>query len=176
METILEYPDEALDSLQLSLTDYVSMAQTLFLSGSELGQDPNAFIQFVLAGRLHFLDRDLRISINAKQGALPPPSGRYKLFGDLDSVIGVTRDLPFKQTFAIFPLPSFRDTLTKDNHVTYQLPGGFKVSFHERDKCTFGHLPAGRVRCFTPQNPKHASGQSRTAACHTNILSPTLHK
>jgi hypothetical protein len=129
METRLDYPDEALDSLQLSLTDYVSIARALFPSESESDQDPNAFIRFVLAGRLDIDARHFRVSINAKQGALPPPFGKYQLFGDVDSVIGVTRDLPFRRPFAIFPLPYFRDTLTKDNHITYKIPGGFKVRF-----------------------------------------------
>ena len=63
------------------------------------------------------------------QNPLPAVIGDYQLFRDIDSAIGVTQDLPFRRPLAIFPLPSFRDTLTQDNHVTYKIPGGFKVSF-----------------------------------------------
>lgn len=130
METILNYPDEALDSLQLSLTEYVSIAQALFPSESQPDQDPNVFIRFVLAGYLDINARHLCVSINTKQGALPPPSGKYQQFGDVDCVIGITQDFPFRQPFAIFLLPYFRDKLMKDNHITYKIPGGFKVHFH----------------------------------------------
>jgi hypothetical protein len=36
---------------------------------------------------------------------------------DFDSLLGVSRDLPFIQSFSIFPVPSFRDTLVKKNHL-----------------------------------------------------------
>lgn len=123
----LRHPDEALDALQLSLAQFVELAQALFPSESE--PDPIAFIRFVLAGRLEMNARSLRVSINAKQGSSPPPVGEYQLSRDFDSVIGVTQDLPFRRPLALFPLPSFRDTLLKDNHVKYNLPGGFKVRF-----------------------------------------------
>ena len=121
------HPDEALDTLQLSLAQFVDVARALFPSESE--PDPSAFIRFILAGRLEMNARSVRVSINAKQGALPPPVGEYQLSRDFDSVIGVTQDLPFRRPLALFPLPGFRDTLTKDNHLQYNLPGGFKVRF-----------------------------------------------
>ena len=126
MGTELDYPDKALNALQLSLTEFVAVARALF---PDPNQDPSAFVRFMLAGRLETPHGPLRVSINAKQDALPPSIGDYQLFRDIDSVIGVTQDLPFRRSLAIFPLPSFRDTLTQDNHVTYKIPGGFKVSF-----------------------------------------------
>ena len=127
---ILQHPDEAQDSLQLSLTQFVAVAQALSPSESEPHQDPSAFVRFVLAERLEMNQKAVRVSINAKQGSRPPPVGQYQLFRDIDSVIGMTPDLPFQRPLAIFPLPSFRDTLMKDNHLKYNPPGGFKVCFH----------------------------------------------
>ncbi len=121
-----DYPDEPLDSLQLSLAQFVNLSHKLF--NSEM-VDETMFIRFMLAGRLEMNGKSLRVSINAKQGAPPPSMGKYDLHRDIDSVIGVTQDLPFRRPIAIFPLPSFRDTLTKDNHVTYKIPGISKVRF-----------------------------------------------
>lgn len=41
-----------------------------------------------------------------------------RLLRDVDSVIGTSRDLPFTTSIAIFPVPSFVDTLKKNNKVT----------------------------------------------------------
>ena len=49
MGTELDYPDEALNALQLSLTEFVAVAQALF---PDPNQDPSAFVRFMLAGRL----------------------------------------------------------------------------------------------------------------------------
>lgn len=127
MEMRLHYPDEPLGSLQLSLSQFVTLSHTLF---NLEAADATTFIRLVLAGRLEMNGKSLRVSINAKQGAPPPPVGKYDLHRDIDSVIGITQDLPFKRPLAIFPLASFWDTLTKDNHVTYKLPGTVEVRFH----------------------------------------------
>ncbi|KAG2738365.1 hypothetical protein P692DRAFT_201731319 [Suillus brevipes Sb2] len=112
----MEYPDETLSDIQVSLTEFVSVAQHL-LKQDELEH----FLRFVLAGRLRRHDMMARIFINARQGALAPPLSQYQLYRDIDSVIGITRNLPFKLPMSIFPLASFRDTLTKDNHIKYTL-------------------------------------------------------
>lgn len=36
---------------------------------------------------------------------------------DFDSLLGISHDLSFIRSFSIFPIPSFRDTLKKDNHL-----------------------------------------------------------
>ena len=129
----LDYPDEDLCSLQLSLAQFVTLAQALLPSELDPCQDPSVFIRFVLAGRLETPNTGspLRVFINAKQGAFPIPVDKYQLHRDVDSVIGITQDLPFRRSLAIFPMPCFRDTLRKDNHVTYQVPGGFAVRFQQ---------------------------------------------
>lgn len=127
MEMRLHYPDEPLDFLQLSLAQFVTLSNMLL---NMEAADATTFVRFVLAGRLEMNGKSLRVSINAKQGAPPPPVDKYDLYRDIDSVIGITQDLPFKRPLAVFPLASFRDTLTKDNHVTYKLPGTSEVRFH----------------------------------------------
>src|SRR5262245_41174959 len=107
----MNHPDEDLPELQISLTQFVAIAGQLFADG----QNSDAFVRFVLAGRL----QSHRIFVNARQETSAPPLGQYQLRRDIDSVIGITNDLPFRATLAIFPVPSFRDTLTKDVHVKY---------------------------------------------------------
>lgn len=114
----MSYPDEELVELQLSLKDFVSLA------GELVGQ-PNSFpfAQFVLAGRIHDMDEQKRILINARIDAVPPAAGPLRR--DIDSAIGITRDLPFNKPLAVYAVASFSDTLTKDNHLRREihLPG-----------------------------------------------------
>ncbi|KAG2097998.1 uncharacterized protein F5147DRAFT_583311 [Suillus discolor] len=108
----MQPPDEDLPAIQVSLEEFVLAAEQMFKS-----DQLETFIRFVLAGRLQSHDKLARIFINARQGALAPQISEYKLHRDIDSVIGITRDLPFQTHMAIFPLASFRDSLTEDNHL-----------------------------------------------------------
>jgi len=114
---VMDYPDEFLPESQMSLKQFVQTAQHLL----SLEQSPDALVRvlrFILAGRLELNGSLTRIFINARQGAFPPSI--YQSRRDIDSVIGITRDLPFRIALSIFPLPSFRDTLTKNNHMIYK--------------------------------------------------------
>lgn len=123
----MSHPDEDLPSIQVSLKQFVSLSQALYLPASGQNQDLERFIRFVLAGHIQNQSDGkekgqlARIFVNAQQGALAPPIHRYQLKRDIDSVIGVTYDLPFKRSMAIFPLACFRDTLTQDNHLKCRL-------------------------------------------------------
>lgn len=108
----MDHPDEDLPELQLSLRQFVTLAQHLY---DPNGQDTDSFVRFILAGRWE----GHRVFINARQGASAPSKGQYISRGDIDSVIGITRDLPFRVPLRVFPVPSFRDTLTDNNHITY---------------------------------------------------------
>jgi hypothetical protein len=44
---------------------------------------------------------------------------KYKLYKNIDSVIGITRTFLFKLSMVIFLLSLFCDTLTQDNHLKY---------------------------------------------------------
>lgn len=112
----MQYPDEDLPTSQLSLEEFVKISQHLHsLSSSH----PDAFIRFNLAGR--FLSNALQshITVNIRQGNSLIGKTIYRR-SDIDSVIGVSADLPFIVPLAIFPLASFRDTLTEDNHLKYK--------------------------------------------------------
>lgn len=116
----MDYPDEFLSESQMSLKQFVQAAQHLL--SLERSPDVSArFLRFVLAGRLELNGNQTRIFINARQGAFPPPIHDYRKRRDIDSAVGLGHDLPFRIALAIFPLASFRDTLTKDNHIKYNL-------------------------------------------------------
>ena len=74
--------------------------------------------RYIYAGKLVAQGDHRRVFVNARQDADPPQYGEYELRRDLDLVIGITRDLPFLQAMAIFPMASFEDTLKKDKHMT----------------------------------------------------------
>ncbi|KAG1719121.1 hypothetical protein EDB19DRAFT_1648748 [Suillus lakei] len=112
----MQPPDEDLPAIQVSLKEFVSAAEQMFTLGQSDDQ-LEAFLRFALAGRLQCHNQLTRIFINARQGVRAPAISEYKLYRDIDSAIGITWDLPFKLSMAIFPLPAFRDTLTKDNHL-----------------------------------------------------------
>jgi len=114
----LNHPDEDLPELQLTLREFVLACQNL----SAL-QDSDAFIRFVLAGRICSNGQQGRVFVNARQGAAAPSKGRYQLRSDVDTAVGLTRDLPYDVPLAIFPLAPFRETLTKDNHMKYTSKG-----------------------------------------------------
>jgi hypothetical protein len=117
--------DENLEPLYLSLPQFVSRAHGLSLAS----EDAFKFLRFVLAGRLKDDDgKEHRIFVNTRQGIKPPTKDKYTVSRDIDSIIGVSSDLPYKSSLAIFPMPSFRDTLTEDIHKKYTLKDGFPVN------------------------------------------------
>ena len=117
----MDHPDEELPAIQLSLKSFVSIAQGLFSRG--FPGDYEDFTRFVLTGRILDGEQVHRVFLNARQGSDAPAKEKYEVQHDLDSVVGSSQDLPYTVSMAIFPLASFRDTLTKDNHLTYTLPG-----------------------------------------------------
>ncbi|KAG1865185.1 hypothetical protein C8R48DRAFT_601387 [Suillus tomentosus] len=95
----LEPPDEDLPAIQFSLREFVSAAEQMFTPDQQ-----ENFLHFVLAGRLQHHDRLAHIFINARQGAHTPLISEYQLYRDIDSVMSITWDLPFKLPITIFPL------------------------------------------------------------------------
>lgn len=165
----MDYPDEALEESQLSFKHFVSLAGLLYSAGKM-----EAFSRFVLAGRLHSGEgRQARIFLNATQGASPPETGKSKVKRDLDSIVGVSRDLPYNVPMAIFPFPSFRDTLTENNHLKYQSPL-CPVRFPSRTPTKVLSALLGSERCIPPQNSQHSIGKSGPAAYHTTMLPPDV--
>ena len=113
----MRYPDETLSFSQLGLREFVELAQNL-------QEDPDmiTFTHFMCSGRTIVEDLgEVRVTVNCRQGADPPRDGEYQLRRDFDSAIGITRDLPFSTALAVFPMPSFADTLKRSNHVNFDI-------------------------------------------------------
>jgi hypothetical protein len=152
----MKHPDEALPTVQLSLQQFVSLSQSLFPSEPEpqAGPELDRFIRLALAGRIQGVDGNSlsRVLLNVQQGASAPPIGKYQVKRDIDSVIGITCDLPFRRTLAIYPLACFRDTLTKDNHMKYNLVECKVCTLCITIRRLKGLSSSGYKRCPAPQD------------------------
>ena len=111
----MQYPNEFLRPVQLGLTDFVDYAKGFLEENTPDAVDN--FINLVLAGRLSLAGEERRVFLNALQGAKTPSLDDVTLTGDFDSLIGLSRDLPYTTSFSIFPVPPFRDTMKADNHL-----------------------------------------------------------
>jgi hypothetical protein len=109
----MQYPDENLPKYEMNLKQFVTSAQIL----STAGEQEN-FALLLYAGRMEVDGVKKRVYVNPRQGASAPPAGLYDIRRDIDSAIGVTKNLPFKSPLAVFPMSSFEDTLKKTNHLT----------------------------------------------------------
>lgn len=130
----MDYPDEPLELCQMMLEDFVKTSQ--FLDDQPTVDDVD-FVRFNLAGRFERNGLKTRIAINSRQGN----DIRGKILhrrSDIDSVIGVSRDLPFVVPLAVFPLSSFRDTLTETNHLKYR-PSSESQAFKVRTLANLSH-------------------------------------
>ena len=155
----MDYPDETLHESQVSLQQFVRTAEYL-LYQDQTPDNVVRFVRFVLAGRFELDGQQIRIFVNARQAASPPSINAYQDRRDLDSAIGVTRDLPFRVALAIFPLASFRDTLTEDNHVKYNptsLPGPRVGVYTTPDRKRLNCFQLERSRCLTSQDTQYGS-------------------
>lgn len=141
----MNYPDEQLATVQLSLRDFVEIAEALASGGNM-----NSFARFVLSGRLERDGKDHSVFLNARQAVQVPPKGQYTTTGDIDSVIGASTDLPYKQSLGIFPLAPFRDTLKDNVHIKYNLPGGTAVR-------AFDSIPFNKTH-YVIRVPRRPSG------------------
>lgn len=157
----MDYPDETLHESQVTLKQFVRTAEHL-LSQDSTQDNVVRFIRFVLAGRFELDGYQTRIFVNARQAASPPSINSYQHRRDLDSAIGVNRDLPFRVALAIFPLASFRDTLTEDNHVKYNptsLPGPQVGFYTSTDRKCLNCFELERSGCLASQDTKYGSGK-----------------
>lgn len=116
--TMPAYPDEYLPTNQLSLAGFIEQANSI-LEDEEFEGDLHPFAQFVLCGRYRSEGGARRITLNGRQELRYPSRGDYTVRRDYDSVIGITRSLPFQDAISVYPLPPFRDTHRNDNHLTW---------------------------------------------------------
>lgn len=116
--TMPSFPDEYLLPQCLSLEDFVQAAKNL---GDD--NEGDTFVNFVLAGRCRAVVDDLdpptlqpaRIFVNPRLDLNGPEN--YTVHADFDSVIGLTRLLPFTKGISWQCFPQFAETLTTDVHI-----------------------------------------------------------
>lgn len=113
---IMNRPDEDLPKKQVTLHEFLHLADSLL----HTRQDVKAFVRFVLAGRYSAVEDGpmSRVFMNAKQGlhtGLPDPD--LQVTRDYDSIIGISKDLPYMAAVQVFPIAPFRETLKKTNHI-----------------------------------------------------------
>lgn len=110
----MRQPDEDLPHKQVSLQEFLQIADNLLYEK----QDVYKFVRFVLAGRYIGEGPMSRVFVNAKQGLHTGlPDGAVNVTRDYDSILGISNDLPYMSALAVFPLPPFKETLKKNNHM-----------------------------------------------------------
>jgi hypothetical protein len=114
----LVYPDEYLRRTVVSLPQLVEKYEEL-LFGENYAVPQ--FVRMALAGRLERYpdspDEDYKYIVSVSRDVLiPTDEDQYVATGDFDSAVGQTSNLPFTTSLGVFPIPSFQDTLTKNNH------------------------------------------------------------
>lgn len=95
-----------------TLEQFVREAETLHGQ-----QDIYRFVQLVLAGKAYRGSEPFRVRLDPLAGA-DLNTDRLIAVRDYDSLIGITDDLPFRRSIALYPVPNFQDTLSRPNHLT----------------------------------------------------------
>lgn len=117
-------PHNELPNIELSIQKFTAIAQQFATT-----DDGSKFLPFVLAGRM-LDDEDIdengddvlkRVFVNAVVDAECPLEDMLSLTRDYDSVIGISNDLPYTDALSIFPVPPFKETLKRDNHIKRQI-------------------------------------------------------
>lgn len=104
------FPDETYPVFELSLQQFNTLAFSMH-------QDTAAFVEFVLAGRCKVFDQYRRVVLRPDKEWYTSTAMPITLTRDYDSLFGFTRTLPFQKEIHVYAVPSFNDTLTKDNHM-----------------------------------------------------------
>lgn len=118
MESTEAYPDEELEQDTYTLCEFNDKVQAL-LEEFEHHKNPSDLVRFILAGRDMQPDGSGRracIDIHMDPSTKVSPE-EIETSRDYDSFIGCSRNLPFRKAISVYPVPSFRDTLTSDNHM-----------------------------------------------------------
>lgn len=118
----MEYPHETLIVSQLSMAAFVERGDALLNDAHHV--DPvDAFVRFVLAGRDFIQNEEYRVFLNPREEVAPLQRDQYSIRRDYDSLIGITRTLPFRRPIAIYPFPPFKEALQASDHthITYPI-------------------------------------------------------
>lgn len=118
----MQYPDEFLRPIQLGLGQLVDQAQLLLEEGSEESVDK--FIELMHSGRLTVNGVERRVLLNPRRGAVFPRRDDVALRGDFDSAGGFSASrIPLRCPLAVYPVPIFKETLTKSIHIALTIVG-----------------------------------------------------
>ncbi|CCM06331.1 uncharacterized protein FIBRA_08584 [Fibroporia radiculosa] len=182
------HPDEALPAIQLSLADFNEYGQRVLTNPNDEDRI-YSFVRYMLGGRYDDDDELKRIYVNARQGLRAPipvtpdnPNG-YIVRRDYDSVIGVTRTLPFKHGIAVYPLPPFKEAMTSDMHLSHEVrlrnESVIKVPLHKIPNIAFGKLDVrGQTNLFFPalyrQGQRTTVDKEIIAKFYNKVLRPAL--
>lgn len=166
------FPDETYPVSELSLQEFNTLA-------SEMCENTAAFVEFVLAGRYKVYDQYRRVVLRPDREWYTPAAMPITLTRDYDSLLGLTRTLPFRKEIHVYAVPSFNDTLTKDNHMRKEV----KVMIRVRNNIlllfscldTFsGRMEEEEHRAL--QNSKHHTGTAWSSQQNIDILSSSLQR
>ena len=113
------YPDNReCNPIQLSLHQFVDKGISYYNAiedGSHVQRIK--FLKLILAGRDGLdLDTQRNITLNVCQGL--DDIADVTTTRDFDSLIGTTKTLPYSVPLMVWPVPSFRETLKNNSHVT----------------------------------------------------------
>jgi hypothetical protein len=125
----LSYPNEWYPTEEWSLRKFHQTARICLHA-----DHPSAlhtFLQLVLAGKaMDDNENAVRVRLVPEMDTPAFDSVPMVLTRDFDSLLGVTYDLPFLRPLSIFPVPNFRDTLKKDNHLYHKVRLPVRVLYH----------------------------------------------
>lgn len=117
------YPDEYFPHPRKMDLHTVNRLYHMLLFGSNAST--SRFVRLALSGRFSVKEDDppsidtlVEIgNLNSRAPRLDHESG-VVVTGDWDSLIGQSHTFPYAKPFSIFAVPPFKETLTKNNHVT----------------------------------------------------------
>lgn len=116
------YPDETLPVAKLSLRSFNRRAYKILKK--DLRNFPHKrFVEFVLGGRLIKGDGvERRVYMDVLRGIEPTAAlENLNVTRDYDSLIGISENLPFNVALALYPVPNFRESLKRTNHLTKRI-------------------------------------------------------
>ena len=88
-----------------------------------------AYMKYVITGQDEVNDTTARIQV--LRDALPGSwiDDNVEITRDFDSLIGWSEDLPYEIPLDVFPVPNFRNTLTKSIHLKHPVVRNDRVSY-----------------------------------------------
>lgn len=111
-------PDQQLPIISRSLQEFNCEAKAILYGPGDAFSRRSAFVRYCLAGIATQDDEDVRIKIDPMRDCVTSADHPFTVTRDFDSLIGITRNLPFTQPVAFYPVPPFCETMVDSNHMT----------------------------------------------------------